>query len=187
VNEQHPDAPSKVVPGRGGSGIEGRISEKMSGSNRGARSPGKHHQARLRVGKCTLYHLRATNLHLPPPSIALQSRFTWHAQNQATNTQFWVWGLNPTPQPCVGECTDPLVPLCHPPAPATSCHRSTPPFHMSRPKLSHNTQFQVLAQTLPPWPRIGECTAPPPRCLSHLTPASPFTSSAVILNGTPQN
>jgi hypothetical protein len=57
ANECHPDAPGKVVPGRGGSGIEVRIGEKRSGSNSGARSPGKHHQAGLRVGKCRVYHL----------------------------------------------------------------------------------------------------------------------------------
>jgi hypothetical protein len=163
-----------------------------------------------------VYHLHVTNPHPPPPSISLQCRSTRHAQNRATNARFWVRGLNPTPQPRVGEHADPLAPPyyppapttsrhcstspfhtarpkssykrsvlgfgphpaspasrwrmrrsppsppCHPPAPSTSRHRSTPPFHTARPKSSHKCSVSGFGPNTTPWPRVGERTAPIP-------------------------
>jgi hypothetical protein len=149
------------------------MGEKRSVSNRGARSPGKHHQARLRVGKHRVYHLHVTNPHAPPPSIALQCRFTWHAQNRVTNTRFWVWGLNPTPQPRVGEWADPPAPPCYPPAPTTSRHRSTSPFHTAHLKLSYKRSVSGFGPNPAPGLALVNAQSPPsPPC--H--PPAPSTS-----------
>jgi hypothetical protein len=52
----------------------------------------------LRVGKCAVppappYHPPA----LPSPIISPHRRFTRHTRNRATNTRFWVFGLNLNP------------------------------------------------------------------------------------------
>jgi hypothetical protein len=43
------------------------------------------------------WRLHAIHPHLPSPVIAPHRCFTRHARNRATNTRFWVFGLNPTP------------------------------------------------------------------------------------------
>src|SRR6267154_1906481 len=43
------------------------------------------------------WYLHAIHPHLPSPVIAPCRCFTRHTRNQATNTRFRVFGLNPTP------------------------------------------------------------------------------------------
>src|SRR6267154_2323145 len=43
------------------------------------------------------WYLHAIHPHLPSPVIAPRRCFTRHTRNRATNTRFWVFGLNPTP------------------------------------------------------------------------------------------
>ena len=126
------------------------------------------------------YRSHVTNLHPPPPSIVLQGCFTRHAQNRATNAQFWVFGLNPTPRLRVGKRAAPLASPCHPPAPTISRHCPTPPFHTACPKPSY--KHSVLGFWPKPQSRlcVGECAVPPaPPChplaptISHYRPTLP--------------
>ena len=126
------------------------------------------------------YRLHVTNLYSPPPRIVLQGCFTWHTQNRATNAQFRVFGLNPTPRLCIGECAAPLASPCHPPAPTISCHRPTRPFYTARPKPSYKCSVLGFWPKPQPRLRVGKCAVPPvPPChplaptISHYSPTLP--------------
>ena len=73
-----------------------------------------------------------------------------------------VSGFWPKPHPrlCIGKRAAPLASPCHPPAPAISHHRPTPPFRTARPKPSYKCSVSGFWPKPHPWLRIGERAAP---------------------------
>jgi len=81
------------------------------------------------------------------------------------NTQFHIFGPNPTPPPCVVEHAVLLPPPCHQPALTTPKHHPRPLFYMARLKPSYEHSVSGCWPKPHPWPCIGKCTAPPwPPC-----------------------
>jgi hypothetical protein len=177
--------------------------------------------------------------HLPALPYSAVSHGTPKTELRTLNARFWVWGLNPTPQPRVGKWADPLgasvlstcthhlrpsfhttvshsvseielqtlgfgfwlkpppppglalanaqsppSPPCHPPAPSTSRHCSTPPFCTARPKLSQKRSVLGFGPNTNPWPRVGECADPmtplcyaPAPTTSHHCSTPPFRTA----------
>jgi hypothetical protein len=127
------------------------------------------------------------NLHPPPHNITPHRRFTRHAQNRATNARFQFFGPNPARQPRVGERMGPLLPPRHQPAPTTSQHHPTPPFHTARPKSRHERSVSGF------WPKPR---SPASRWRTHEPPAAatastcthdlPASPHAAVSHGTPE-